>query len=433
MVRKGRIAIFQADWPLQTHTVNLVASLARAGYEVELFLYRTILFCELDSTQTMPGVVVHLLSPADFGEHNIWGGRSDGVSRRHIDKLLYALMRVTNAIRIRRPWRWVAEHYLFWRKEVTGLIPQRVVANTEKLMIAKKYCCTIGVEKKGLVWAGIMAEKRKVPYIYYSLELYTRDHPAAVASIHARRLKLMEAHYHRAAFGTVIQDCRRAQVLFADNAIASQEIAYLPVSLPGPVRQRSLSLQKKYGIDWNKLLILQTGLITKGRFSYELVTLAQGFPKEWMLVLHGWGPRPCIRQIRARNNLGRAALSFKRMSVVELEELVSSAHIGLVLYEAVPLNDRLTAFASEKLAMYLKCGLPVVAFNYLGYEVITKERCGVLIDTLDDLPGAIRTIQLSYQEFSENAHRTFLRHYEFGKNFRAVLALLDRLGPAVTN
>ena len=38
---RARIAIFQADWPMQSQTANCSIMLAEAGYDVELYLCNT--------------------------------------------------------------------------------------------------------------------------------------------------------------------------------------------------------------------------------------------------------------------------------------------------------------------------------------------------------------------------------------------------------
>ena len=56
-----RIGIFQADWPLQSQTANCAFMLARAGYEVDLFLSNVMKYYDIgSSTDVQENSHVHL-------------------------------------------------------------------------------------------------------------------------------------------------------------------------------------------------------------------------------------------------------------------------------------------------------------------------------------------------------------------------------------
>ena len=112
----------------------------------------------------------------------------------------------------------------------------------------------------------------------------------------------------------------------------------------------------------------------------------------------------------------------------QLYKVVLSAHIGLAFYAPTPLNDRLTAFSSEKIALYLQSGVPFVAFNYPGYRALSKkEKCCVLIDDLYELPAAIEKILSSYPEYRRNAFLAFKKHYRFENNFDKVISGIKQM------
>jgi glycosyltransferase involved in cell wall biosynthesis len=203
---------------------------------------------------------------------------------------------------------------------------------------------------------------------------------------------------------------------------------YAPISRKGgALRARSRYLDTRVAGSDTDVFVLAYGVIATHRLSLALAAIAQSFDDNWKLVFHGFGQAAVIDQIRAIDHEGRVHLSLDMVRASEETTVVSSAHIGLVIYGDTTANDRLTAFSSEKIALYFQCGLPVIAFGYPGYEHIAAGRCGVLLQTLDELPTAIRTILGDYEGYRERAYQCFLEHYDFEKNYRKVATALQAL------
>lgn len=400
-----RVAIFQAEWPLQSQTVNCAIMLAEAGYMVDLFLYETLVYYELNQLSKSPKVQVHIFSRSDKDE-----GNASPTLKTRVSVLKKA-----------------SEFIAFIRGREDNLLPDWILLKAQELMEGNNYSYLIGIEKKGLIWAGLIGEQLGIPYVYYSLELYTRDHPVSKQSRHAIEIKLAEEGYHRKSFATIVQDPERAQVLLKDNGIKSCRLFYVPVSLlGGPYRNRSLLLQERFGFHRDQIVILQLGQICEERSSIELAKVAQGFPKNWVLVLHGYGPDSDIRKIQEIDVHGRVFLSLDMVPSDQIQDLVASAHIGLVFYSPFTMNDFLTAFSSEKIALYLQCGAPIIAFDYPGYKrLIDQHRCGVVIKTLQEFPGAIKQILSSYGDFKSQSYECFMNFYDFSKNFQKVIDGID--------
>ena len=419
---KGRIGVFQAEWPLQSHTVNFAIGLADAGFTVDVFLYKTPEIFDLSYLYKTPNVRVYVL-PQNDEEH----------FRRKVSKVLEKaqwLKKILTNLRlvVLKPLRYVSEQYLLINEREDGILPCSLINETYTLIENKQYKCFIGIEKKGLIWAGKMANWLGVPYIYYSLELYTWDHPEPNKSPRAKRIKLIEEKYHKESYATIIQDKRRAEILFKDNKVELRNVIYLPVSLLGkPYKLRSIFIRDRFKLDKRQIIILYFGLICEGRFSFELAQLAQDFPKEWVLILHGLSSSSDLKKIQKIDANQRVILSLEKVPASQLQEFVASAHIGVVLYRSFPKNDYLTAFSSEKLALYLQCGLPVIAFRYPGYDILERYKCGILIDTLEELPYAVRDILSSYEAFRSNAYRCFEDYYEFSKNFSRVVDFIGNM------
>jgi glycosyltransferase involved in cell wall biosynthesis len=403
-VDSRRIGIFQAQWPLQSQTANCAAAFSQAGYEVDLFLYRADAYVELEPLRSLSRTHLHLFEvEADAGSHCLFGLFNSGVKA-----------------------------YRLLRGRVGGLVPPKIVNQALKLMEKKSYRCLIGVEKKGLIWAGQVAEQLKIPFLYYSLELYTDDFQprGLMTRMSFKRLRQTERAYHRRAYATIIQDPARAKVLFEANHLSEESIVYyLPVSLLGETYgSRSRFLHQIFNIHEDSSVILYFGQIWEQRYVLELARVAQNFPENWVLVMHGEDYGNAVAKIRSLDYRRKVLISTDMVPSCRLQEIVASADVGLALYSNSTQNDQLTAFSSEKMALYMQCGVPFIAFDYPGYRQLANEdECGAVVRNLEELPVAIGKILLSHETFRRGAYRAFQKHYNFASNFSRVIEGIQSL------
>ena len=82
-----------------------------------------------------------------------------------------------------------------------------------------------------------------------------------------------------------------------------------------------------------------------------------------MLVLHGYGNQTYLAYLQSIADMDRVVFSFDFVPEDKIIDVISSATIGLALYPNTSSNDRLAAFSSVKVAYYLQCGVPVIAFD----------------------------------------------------------------------
>lgn len=392
--------------------------LAREGYDVDLFLFAVD---EVMPTSLLEGashISVHYLgSQPDAGAKLV--GKTQAVWNRSFKTFMSHLRR--NVGRLLTLLRFVA-------RSDRGLIPREVLERTVSILGRNQYRAFIGVEKGGLTWAGAMASQLSRPLIYSSLELYTRDHWFYSGCYTQKRLKLAEEKYHGRCWATIVQDEARGKALLADNRVRSMRMLYVPVSRLGePEAGKSHWLSDHLGLPHDQIVVLSHGLIANMRFSLELATLAQEFPTNWTLVIHGYGETSILQEIRRLDVNHKVSLSLGLVDLSEERVVVGSATVGLVFYRPEYLNDKLTGLSSEKLALSLQCGVPVIAFDYPSYGHIRDENCGVLISDLSEIPVAIRTILADYPGFTSRALSTFKKYYQFESNFRRVITALGEL------
>ena len=392
-----KIAIFQYEWLLQIHTLNLVVGLVRSGHHVDLFLVNCERkFADLTPLAGLPGVTVY-----DFSyEHFLISAAERTIGRRQV------------------------------RKD-SAVLPE-MVRRAAEIVRKGTYACCIGIEKKGLIWAGKVAEITGTPVIYYSLELYLDDHLgdgdfSIFGDPGFRGLRAEEKFYHQRSAATIIQDRQRADALLAGNGIAATTVLFLPVTILGKAhRKKSYRLHDSAGVSRQMDIILNFGVIDANRRCFELAHAARLLSPNCALVMHGYIDSDDVRLLSDKDAFPGVVLSAELVPEEELQYLIASASVGLVFYGEEVANSRLTAFASEKLARYLQAGVPIIACDMGNYRVLMDRfACGRLITAMEELPAAVDTILADYGRYSDNALAAFNEIYSFDANFEKIVRFIS--------
>lgn len=402
--------------------------LAKAGYQVDIFLFNldeTAPDLPNRSLNGVPGIFIHSFqSPKKKPESD-----SSDQSRRNRARpgLAEAAIFFVSNWSV-RGFRRILNYLLLFARSDKGIIPKEILKLTNRAMQGGNYRALIGIEKGGLLWAAAIARKHPAPLIYSSLELYTRALRKPRIVEH-RRIKSLEEKYHKRCWATIIQDPARGSVLLEDNQVRrNMRMLYVPISrMGGPVIERDHYFHDRLGIAKDQIVILSHGMIAEERFCVDLAQVAQSFQDSWLLVFHGWGPESARRKIEKIDTNRKVRFSLDLVEVSAEPTVISSAYISLVLYRKTNQNDFMTGFASEKLALSLQCGIPVIAFNYPSFHHIRDEGCGVLVNSLTEIPKAISEILANYAGYRDRAFRTFGKHYDFEVNFKKVLTALNEL------
>lgn len=390
-----KIGIFQYEWPLQIHTANLAIKLAENDFQVDVYLYQCdSTFINLSSLSQNSGVKVYLFKRS-FME-------------RVADRLVRDARRLFN---------------LGYRQ------PDRIAKVTRQTLacVAANAACDyfIGVEKSGLVWAGMLSEKLGTPFLYYSLELHIEGHPAFAGKSEFASIRSQEKKYHARAVATIVQDEFRGKALLESNGITKTDVIYIPVSVTGArVEKKSWFLHEKLGIDSSKRIVLYVGQVCKERGAIELIECASRLGDDLVLVLHG----PILPGVPTGNDHGgKVFFSREIIDSKDMPEMVSSAHIGLAFYTNDIINDRLTAFSSEKIAYYMQSGLPLIAYSNESYELLMQQhRCGELVERIDQVPEAAGRIDADYDRYRAAAFAAYEHFYSFDTNVRKLVEYLSR-------
>jgi len=408
----NRIAVFQYEWDVRSYTLDILTMLVEKGYYIDLFLTSCDNhLVDLENIKKNSNIKIYDLTPRNhnkvlnFISKNFW---------RVVSKLDQILVLRGMLFRILKK-----DISCFVIKQSSRIISQN----------HSTYKCFIGIEKKGLIWVGILNKKYKfnIPFLYYSLELYIEDHPIRYTNPFFPRIRKLEKKYHKKAVATIIQDNMRANVLFSSNNIERQPIIFVPISLRGDIiPNRARYFHNKFNIPEEIRIILYFGMIkSKSRLSKEIAEQAKNLNNNNRLVFHGYGAPKEIEDLTGLTS-DKICISTELVPYDKIFDLISSSDIGLVLYSTDNSNNRLTAFSSEKIALFSKAGIPIIAFDNENYrKLINTLRCGELINTLDELPNAVQKIFLNYELYRENAFQAYKQFYWFDRHFKNIIKFIE--------
>lgn len=394
-----RIAVFQYEKPLQSHTVNLVNSLVVAGYHVDLFIKD----CSADLvTELTAGT---LLSVHDWSQPFKTG---------------WPLIETFCAKAIN------AAGLVLRGGQYRPLVPFIELLTILRLRNSR-YLCTIGIEKGGMIWASLASRITSSPFIYYSLELYDDSHPFYRGTKFFAQLRKSEKNAHREALATIIQDEQRWEHLKNVNEVDT-DVIYLPVSVPGdPIVKKTDYFYRKFGLEESTTLLLYLGVIEEERncLDIALASVASTYP--FIVVFHGYGTDEFLDKLKKFGG-EKVLLSTGLVPDSQIPEIIASATIGVCLYRDTCANDRLTAFSSEKLVLYLKAGLPIIAPDNESYRGLMNQfPCGILIREVSEIPQAVELIMANYHFYRNNAYSAFTKLFKYENNLIALISYLRKL------
>jgi glycosyltransferase involved in cell wall biosynthesis len=410
---KGRIAIFfwEGYLGVAPSLINAIRLLVTEGYHVDIVTRRPT-FGEFAPIPTFPtGVRIWTEGVrSELPSGTVVSSCKDEFDQVRLRKYIPKIVRD----RLRRYWQ-LTHFVLFSLRSVQG----------------KKYKCFIGVDMHGLVTAFFACLFKKVPIIYWSLEIqFLRDFKDGCR----RLVKRLERICHRQAAFMVIQDLERASSLIRENKIRNPKTVIVPNGPLGwPRSETSDFFQKKFSISPDRRIVLHLGMISPEVLSLEIASEASNWNEDLVLVFHERAQRaqtdPYIKQVQ-QAGCGKVLFSLEPVPYDALDCVVMSGHIGLVFYrkELGP-NWSEMAGASGKLAHYLRCGLPVICLDLPGFvKVVNEYQCGICVSEPGAIQAAAEAIFRDYEFYRTNALKCYAQSYEFGRHFREVLQKIEDFG-----
>jgi len=343
----------------------------------------------------------------------------------------------------RAPIAWLADHGwrvdlyttlsadhpapLFGRDSVT-LLPiqvsrRGVVELLTRLATARpKYRAIVTVPQWALHYCAKAARIAGVPIGCISDELKS---DAEAATAEDRRWRERERHAHQQCRWTVALSAERADFIRRENQLPdSHPVFVVPNATAGPAsRQASTYFRDRLGLGADARILLHAGSLWWSR-AKELAAVANDWRgDDWTVVFqtrlrmgeNGW------------HDSRRVHFAREVLPASMLDYAVSSASIGLALYDDGSVNNRLMGTASGKVALYLKNGLPVIATKAGGFDWLEREGCGACVADVREIPAAAARIWASYDETAARAAAFYNRSLDFSAHFPPVAEFMASL------
>ncbi len=281
----------------------------------------------------------------------------------------------------------------------------------------KRYDCIIGSGSHGNLAAFLVAKITGSMYVNYCIEYpafrNTGSEPYTVTDWLYNNIALKKAD-NIVTFDDTHVD------LIADNiGIDPSRFLKLPNAKLGEVFDGdSDMIRAKFGIPREKTVILHSGGLGVWFRSAEVAEASKTWPENRVLVFHTSHKAVGDEYYKAMSAIdygGRVAFSVTPVPSGKLDEFVASADIGLAWYNKDVLGYRAEFMgqAAGKIGDYLKCGLPVITNNFHSLSsYIRKYDCGLCVDSILDIGGAVDRILSDYRRYRENA---FLCYEELWK------------------
>lgn len=286
--------------------------------------------------------------------------------------------------------------------------------------IEKDYDYIFPVEVKSLI--AVSHARNNI--IYYNMEILDWSEENPIYGKDKKLLKLLEHKALQNVSAAVIQNDRRAEQFQKINNF-NKEIHILPVASMGePIYSKDSFFREKYSIPQNTHVVIYSGNIMPWAKCIEIVDSVREWPGNFCLVLHTW-----------RKNVFKTEYGFKvkehakglpvyfsedYLDIDDLAKCLSSADIALMFYEGIDANFIEILFSSNKLAEYLKAGLPVVTFDYTELKRFFDEQgIGKTISTMDELPKALLQIMDKHKIYNKNVVECYQNVFRFEKFFES--------------
>lgn len=177
-------------------------------------------------------------------------------------------------------------------------------------------------------------------------------------------------------------------------------------------------LHKRLNLKLTDKILLHSGGFGEWFQSKELAKYSSELPSEIKLVFHVShnikNDEYYVNYTKARSHDDCSIFSLEPVMLSGLDELVSSAYIGVAWYDLKVLGFKasMLGLAAGKIGNYLKCGIPVIVPNFESFSYIAKNKCGILIEDLSQLSQAVNMIDADYDEFSRNARKCYEELWE---------------------
>ena len=281
-----------------------------------------------------------------------------------------------------------------------------------------KYRFIVTVPQWGLHYGAIASRLSGIPMGCISDELRTA---LEATTPEQRKWKARERRAHQRCRWTIALSQQRADFIRQENRLGPRHRMFVvPNAEPGPSRRvPSRYFHDVLGLPSDRRILVHAGSLW-WKEAQALIESAQSWTNDWVVVFQG----RFVAIASDWHDSAHVRFSQQVLPAALLGYAVSSASIGLALYDDSGTNNRLMGTASGKVALYMKTALPVIATRAGGFEWIEREQCGVCVSCVGDIPAAADRIWTDYARYACNVQRYYDESLEFATRFRPVAQLM---------
>lgn len=269
----------------------------------------------------------------------------------------------------------------------------------------------------------ILSKLKRILHINYINFLL--EYPS-IENKYEEQLPLIKSKY------IITHDKWHADFLKENFAIKESQLLLLPNSSPTPPPlHKGDTLFKLFDFLEDSIVILHSGGLGEWFLCDEIAQAALRWDDNMKLVFHTSHNvestdyyKNMISRIPSKSNI---YFSTRPVPTNELDNLVSSAHIGLAFYNESLLKYRATGMglAAGKIGNYLKCSIPVIATKLSSLHYIEEYKCGILIDSPSEIKDAAETIISNYNRYAQNALKCYTELWEPTPYLRSIVDRLE--------
>ncbi len=291
----------------------------------------------------------------------------------------------------------------------------------ERIFLYKQYDLVIGVDRQGLIEAGLLFRMTGTPFVFFSFEILFESETSAAF----KSLERTSAQFARQWF---VQDEVRAMHLQRENDLDPATRTILPLASSGPGVTGSGRLRDRLGVPFEKKVAIVMGSLSAWSMTREIISSVVTWPDEWVLVVHE-------RYGQTTNTLealglgvdvipeGKVFLSSHAASMVdEMGEILAGISTGFAFYRPdyssiyTGRNLEYLGLASGKISTFMRYGVPTI-MNEIGlYADLAREHgFGLVARDAADI-GALLPL-LADSSWGEKARGFYDEHLDF-TNYR---------------
>jgi hypothetical protein len=298
------------------------------------------------------------------------------------------------------------------------------VVLVENLLLYQNYDLVIGVDRQGLIEAGILKRLGDTPFVFVSFEIMFEAETSS-------RYKALERRVSDSASLWIVQDDLRAQQLEAENGLRPACKMILPLASAGLGTPQNDRLRDRLRVPQDKHVAIMMGSIAGWSMAGRILRSVTGWPEDWVLIVHE-------RYGRTRGALGSDLLSIEPLlgrrifvseaateKVDEMSHVLAGVSVGLAFYEPdyksyhTGRNLAYLGLASGKISTFLRHGIPVILNNIGLYaDEALRHGFGRVVVAPEDIGANLDTCL--GEDYRSNAQEYFLNKLDFN-NFRQQL------------